>query len=141
VIKYARRPIADFLKEKKQEIGGDIQRLENQKQQAENQIRENQIQLAAGQQRFALIKEKIIGEGQKRKEQLIIDAQKETRLLLETTHRKIETHLRDAHEQLRKELVDLAADLAAKQLPSAVTPVDQERLLQQWFDSVTRRSS
>jgi F-type H+-transporting ATPase subunit b len=140
VIKFARRPIANFLKDKKEEVGREILRLEQSKRQVESETREIQIQLDAGQQRLALIKEKIIAEGQNRREQLIAEAQEDARMLLERTRGKIESRIRDAHELLRGELVDMAADLAAVKLPAAVTPADHERQLRHWFDFTEQAS-
>lgn len=140
VIKFARRPIANFLKDKKEEVSREILRLEQSKRQVESETREIQIQLEAGQQRLALIKEKIIAEGQNRKEQLIAEAQEDARMLLERTRGKIESRIRDAHELLRGELVDMAADLAAAKLPAVVTPADNERQLRHWFDFAEQAS-
>ena len=134
IIKFARRPIANFLKDKKDEVGGEILQLEKNKLRVEAETREIQIQLDAGQQRLALIREKIIAEGQSRKEHLISQAREEARILMERTRSKIESRIRDAHEMLRGELVDMAADLAAAKLPALVTPADEERQITHWFD-------
>lgn len=140
VIKYARRPIANFLNEKKLEVGMEIQRLEETKLQVENQSREIQIQLDAGQQRLSLIKEKIIAQGQNRKEQLITEAQADARLLMETARRKIESRISDAKDRLRSELIDMAADRAAAKLSVVLTPADQERMMRQWLEFTDRIS-
>lgn len=138
VIKFAQRPIANFLKDKKDEVGREILQLEEDKRRVEGETREIQVQLDAGRERLVLIKEKIIAEGQGRKEQLIAQAQEEARVLLERTRHKIESRIRDAQELLRGELVDMAADMAASKLTAVVTPADHERQIAHWFDFAGR---
>lgn len=140
ILKYARRPIANFLRDKKQEVAGAIERLEAQKQQIEDQIHEGRIQLAAGQQRLVLIKDKIISDGQKQRDRIIAEAQQDARLLLESARRKIETRIRDTQNQLRRELIEMASAMASDKLLAAVTSADQEVLLQQWFDAAAEQS-
>lgn len=135
VFKYARRPIISFLKDKRVEVSRSIQKLEDEKHRVETRIGEARIQLAAGQERLALIKEKIIAEGQRRKEQMIADARQESALLLKATKHKIDARIRESSERIRTELIDMAADVADGELSRLLTKDDQERLIRDWMEA------
>jgi F-type H+-transporting ATPase subunit b len=136
IVKYARRPVANFLKEKRNEISSLVEQYEAEKKEALDKIRESQIQLETSQERLELIKEKIVAEGQRRKEQLIADAKEESRLLLDSARQKIQGQIREAYHTLRAELIDEAAEKALIKLPGMVTQEDQERFIRQWLLAV-----
>lgn len=136
IVKYARRPVMDFLKDKRNEISSLIDKYEAEKKEAAEKIRESQIQLEASQDRLNLIKERIVAEGQRRKEQVIADAKEESRLLLESARLKIRGQIREAYHTLRAELIDEAAQKALLKLPGLMTREDHERLIQKWLLAV-----
>lgn len=136
VVKFARRPIISFLKDKRAEVKRSIEQLQEEKRQAETKIREIEIELEAGKERLSLIKDRIVSEGQRRKEQLIEDASKQSAIMLTSAGHKIDAQIRERKEQLRAEMVDMATDIAFKKLPERITSDDQERLLKNWIDAV-----
>jgi F-type H+-transporting ATPase subunit b len=135
IIKYARAPIVQFLKEKRAETSLTIKQLEEKKEAAELKIRDGKIQLKSSQDKLALIKERIVAEGQKRKEKIIEDARQESRLMLASAQVKIENQVRDAAEKIKIELIDMAAQRAEAKLPQLLAQKDQDRLLEQWMDA------
>jgi len=138
IIKYARRPIAGFLKDKKEEVAGSIHKLEEEKRGMEQQISEIHHQLAAGQKRLEVIKEKIIAQGQRRKEELIAEAQDESRILLESARFKIDIGIKELTQRFRTEMIDMAADLAAESVQRRITPQNHEHLVAQWLEAAAK---
>lgn len=136
IIKYARRPIANFLKEKKEEVAAAIKKLENQKKAIQEKLQESQQQLTASEEHLVTIKNKIIAEGENRKAQIIADAQKESRVMLETAQLRIEHQIREMHFRLKSELIDTATQMAISKLPGVLTSADHDRLIGQWMDAV-----
>jgi F-type H+-transporting ATPase subunit b len=136
IVKYARRPVMTFLKDKRNEISSLIDQYEAEKKEAAEKIRESQIQLEASQERLNLIKERIVAEGQRRKEQVIADAKEESRLLLDSARLKIKGQIREAYNMIRAELIHEAAQKALLKLPGQMTQEDHERLIQQWLLAV-----
>ena len=134
IIKYSRRPLVAFLKDKKNEVARSIEEYEAQKQEADVKIRESEAQLAASQERLELIKERIVSEGQRRKTELIEDAQNESRIMLETAQQKIEGQIREAYERIKFEMIDMATQRALAKLPAVLNPADHERLVRRWID-------
>ena len=135
IFKFARRPIISFLKDKRAEVHHTIQALEDRKRNIQNKINDTQIELDAGQERLALIKEKIIAEGHRRKEALIGEAQNESALMMASARQKIDALVRDAAVRIRGELIDMAVDLAQEKLPKVITDQDHNQLVQSWMNS------
>ena len=136
IIKFATRPIANFLKEKKDEVAIAIERLESQKQAAKLKLSECREQLTASDERLAQVKNKIIAEGESRKAQIIADAQNDSRIMLETARLRIAHQIREAHEQIKSELIDTAAEIALGRLPALLTVEDQNRLVDKWMQAI-----
>ena len=136
IIKYARRPIANFLKEKKDEVAKAIEKLESQKQAAKNQLLVYKKQLAASEDQLAQIKQKIIAEGEARKAQLIAGAQTDSRIMIETAQLRIDHMIRETHGRIRSELIDTATEIALTKLSKMITTEDHDNLIHQWMDAV-----
>ena len=138
IIKYARRPIANFLKEKKDEVAAAIKKLEAQKKSMQEKLQENQRQLTASEDRLVSIKNKIVAEGENRKAQIIADAHNESRIMLQTAQFRIDHQIREMHSRLKSELIDSATQMALTKLPGIITDADHERLVHQWMEAVQR---
>ena len=138
IIKYARRPIISFLKDKRAEVRQTIQNLEEKKRTIEKQIRETQRELEAGQERLVLIKERVVADGKKRKEALIAGAKEESSVLIESAKQSIDAIIREAGIRIRSDLVDMAADIALEKIPTVVTVQDHDRFVQSWLRSANR---
>jgi F-type H+-transporting ATPase subunit b len=139
IVKYARRPLLNFIKDKKNEVASLLDEHESRKKEALDKIRESEIHLAASQERLDLIKERILAEGQRIRDQLIADAQVESRLLLDSARLKVKAQAREAFKSIRAELIDEAAEKASAKLPSLMTNQDHDRLVTQWLSAVSQR--
>ena len=135
IVKYARAPLAQFFKEKRAETSLTIKQLEEKRAEAELKIRDGQIQLKSSQDKLALIKERIVAEGRKRKEKIIEEARQESRLMLTTAQVKIENQIRDAAEKIKIELIDMAVQRAEAKLPQMLGRQDHHRLIERWMDA------
>jgi len=138
IIKYARRPIISFLKDKRAEVRQTIQDLEEKKRAIEKRIEETQRELEAGQDRLALIKKRIVADGKRRKEELIAGAKEESSVLIQSAKHSIDAIIRDAGVRIRSDLVDMAADIALEKIPTIITAQDHERFVQNWLNSANR---
>jgi len=138
IIKYARTPMINFLKGKKAETARYIQRMEDNKRQAEEKIREGQIQLKDSEKQLALIAERIIVEGRKRKAQMIEDAKLESRMLMEATRTRIDHQIRDTSRTIRVEMIEAAVAKAMVKLPQMITDEDHERMIGFWMEEARR---
>ncbi len=135
LIKFARRPLVDFLTGKKKEIAHAIQRMEKEKEQAALKVAEVHKKLADSSIRFENLKERIIRQGEKRKQAIIAEARRESEILLEGAKRKIDSQVLQAESTLRSEMIDMAVNQALERLPGQVTENDNQKLLDQFLKS------
>lgn len=134
IIKFARVPLANFLKDKQAETARALQRFEAQKLAAEEKIREGQIRLDASKERLALIQDRIVGEGKRRKELMILEAKEESRQMLSATRARLDNQIHEVARTIRNEMIDAAYEKAMQKLPAMVTSADHQRLVNQWVD-------
>ncbi|MEX1349981.1 MAG: ATP synthase F0 subunit B, partial [Desulfobacterales bacterium] len=117
LVKYARTPIKDFLLSRREEVAREIELVEGKKEAANKKIEDAVRMLDESEVRFARVKERIIQEGETKKQKLIEDAKQESKILIESTMKKIDNQLLDAQKAFKSELVDAAISLAMKRLP------------------------
>jgi len=135
VVKYGRGPIVNFLKNQSDEVAASVKELEEAKQQTEEKIAESRKQLEAGQDKLEQIKQRIISEGERRKEQMVADAQQESIIMIESAKLKIDAQVRGARNRIRADLIDMASELATQKLPQLLTVKNQEQLIDRWMEA------
>jgi F-type H+-transporting ATPase subunit b len=133
LVKYARTPIKDFLLSRRAEVAREIEMVEEKKEEANKKIQDAARMLDESEVRFTRVKERIIQEGETKKQKLIEDAQQESKILLESTMKKIQSQLLDAKRAFKSELVDTAISLAMKRLPDEITSEDNQNFTNQFL--------
>ena len=131
--KFARRPLMNFLSDKKNEISLQIKRLEEEKDRLRQRVREAETKLEENALRLEELKERIVQMGERRKIEIIDDARQESRMLLESAKRKIDGRIIGARNRLKAEMIDAAAEMALEKLPGLVTEDDNRILLEQFM--------
>jgi len=137
LVKYARTPIKDFLLSRGEEVAREIEKIEEKKEEANQKIQDAARMLDESEVRFAKIKERLIQDGEIKKQKIIEDAQQESKILLESSLKKIETQLLDAKRAFKSELVDTAISLAMKRLPDEITTEDNHNFTNQFLTSAS----
>ena len=139
LIKFGRKPIKDFLANRREEIDYKIKKFEQQKQAAEEKIEETAKMLEDSMGRLEKIKKRIVEDGEKKKQQIITNAQQESRILLEGTQRRIQNQIVEARDLIRSELIESAVALAEKRLPAEITAADEQKLLDRFMESTAAK--
>jgi len=129
LIKFGKNPIKAFFRDQKENIVRTIENIEAEKQANEAQLKQTQKLLQESSVRFEAIKAKIIAEGELRKQAIIDDARRESKMLIEHANFWIERQILHAKQRLRSELIDEAIDETLKRLPPALTPEDNQNLI------------
>jgi F-type H+-transporting ATPase subunit b len=80
-------------------------------------------------QRLDLIRERILRDGERRKQEILASARHESQLMLERTRQKIDAQIAEAHLRLKRELIDRAVAVALERLPAEITAEEQQRLV------------
>lgn len=132
-IKFARRPLKNFLSDKREEIALQIKTLADEKNRLQQRIREAKTELKESVVRLEELKERIVQMGERRKLEIIEDARQESRMIIESTKQKIEGRIILARNRLKAEMIDAAAEKALEQLPGIMTADDNQKLLEQFM--------
>ena len=134
LIKFGRKPIKDFLANRREEIDYQIKKYEQQKETAAEKVQEAMKILDESTDRFEQIKKRILKDGERKKQQIIEKAQGESRMLLEGAQRKIQNQIVEARNLIRSEIIDSAIALAEKRLPDEITAADEQKLIEHYMD-------
>lgn len=135
-VKYGKTPLMDFLRGHKEKLAREIESIEAEKEKVATKIRATSKMLAESDIRFARLKDKIVKQGEKKKQEIFEDAKQQSELMLEGAKRKIENQLVQAKNKFKSELVDAAIALAIKKLPDKITDADNKKLLTQYITTI-----
>ena len=139
LFKFGRKPIKDFLVNRREEIDYQIKKYEQQKEAAAEKVKEATTILDESTDRFEQIKQRIIKDGETKKQQIIEKAHQESRMLLEGAQRKIQNQIVEARNVIRSELIDTAIALAEKRLPDEITATDEQKLIKHYMEMTTSK--
>ncbi len=133
--RYAKTPIMNFLRGQKEKLAEEIKELEDKKEDIDNKVKETQKALDESEARFADLKERIIQQGDRKKQEIIDSAKNHSRIMLESANRKIDSYILSSKNTFKAELIDAAVDLAMKRLPQQITDKDNEKFIDQYLIS------
>lgn len=139
-LKYGKTPLMNFLRGEKDKVARQIERIESQKKAATDKITESRQALDESQERYAEIKQRIVEQGERKKEELIADARQLSAVMIADTKRKIDFKIIRARKKIRDELLDEAIDMAMERLPGMITAEDSQRFVDQYIASARRKS-
>lgn len=134
IIRYGRKPLADFFRGKSLEVKERIEEIEAEKENLEIKIRELLKQREKSRERLDKLKTRIISQAKAKKQKIIDDAHQESQLLLEGAGQKIDHQIAKAADGLRAEMIDAAISLAMDRLPRHITDQDNQKFLQMYLE-------
>ena len=137
IVKYGKTPIMNFLRGQKEKLAQEINRLENEKEDAKAKIKETLKAVDESEIRFSELKDRIVQQGEKKKTEIIESAQIQSKMMLEDAKRRIGTHFLQAKNEFRAELIDRAMDMAIKRLPSEITSEDNDKFTRLFLESTS----
>lgn len=137
--KYAKGPVINFLKGRKEKVAQEIKRLEDRRDEAVANIEETRATIDESEVRFADLKQRIVLLGEQKREEIIETARQQSRIMLDDAHRRVESYILEARNAIKAELVDTAIDLALQRLPQEITAADNEKLITEFVDSAQPR--
>lgn len=133
IVKFARAPLVDFLKGRKEEVADEIKQVETQKQRAEEDVQGIVQQFEESSRHLEKIKTRILNQGERRKEQIIADARSESEMMLNASKINIKGQIASARYRLRSEIIDEAIDMALKKLPDEITDQDNAKIVNEYL--------
>ncbi len=141
LIRFGKKPLMNFLRSQKDELAEEIGHLEREKTKVTAEIEKTQQTLKDSETYFADLKEKIIIQGQQKRDEIIRQAQQQTETMMEIAKQKIGGRILTARRDFKAELVDAAVDMAARKLTREVNDADNERLISLYLSTASRKSA
>ncbi len=119
-------------------IASQITDIEKRHKIAQQKLNDARQSLKESQERFLVLKQKIVEQGEKAKEASIEQARQESRLMIEGAKDKIDGQIIQAQRKIRSEIVDSAIALSLQKLPAKITSEDNQKLVDAYLDTVFR---
>ncbi len=139
IVKYSRKPLINFLKGQKEKVDLNINRIEEKKEKISAEVRVAIDTLDENKLRMQKLKERIILQGERRKQEIIDNALLESQIMLEEAKRRIDDQILQAHKAIRAEMVDMAVSLAVKKLPAEITSADNQKFIDQYLTGILHK--
>ncbi|MDM8544166.1 ATP synthase F0 subunit B [Desulfococcaceae bacterium HSG7] len=136
LIKFTKTPIVNFFKGQKEEVERDLHEAEQKQQAAQAKIAKTQKLLDESDTRLKTLKERILKQGEHKKQEIIANAVEESRILLEDARKRVDSQIVVARNKFRSELIDAAVDAAMVKLPGQVTKDDDRKMIEQYINKV-----
>jgi F-type H+-transporting ATPase subunit b len=136
LFKLLRKPLVNFLQNRKETIQREYEELLRKKREAEAQYLELQARLKNMEDEAKQILQNYIEQGQKEKERIIKEAEEQAKRVLEQADLYIKHELEKAKEDLRKELAQEVVKLTEERLLKGLTIEDHKRIFQDVVESL-----
>jgi F-type H+-transporting ATPase subunit b len=134
-IRYAKTPLMNFLRGRKEKLKQEIESLEEEKGKAADKIKEIYEVLDESEDRFVAIKARILEQGEKKKQTIIAAAQNQSKMMIEDANRRIQYYFVQAKDKLKAEFIDAAIDMALERLPQEISDADNEKFVNEYLAS------
>jgi len=136
LFKLLRKPLVNFLQNRKETIQREYEELLRKKREAEAQYLELQAKLKNMEDEAKQILQNYIEQGQKEKERIIKEAEEQAKRIMEQADLYIKHELEKAKEELRKELAQEVIKLAEERLLKGLTIEDHKRIFRDVVESL-----
>ena len=135
-IKYARKPLVNFLKGESSKIAEDLDSIDEQLKKARSALSIEEEKFSGTEERMQKIKADIIELGHSEKEKIIENAKQTADKMIEDTKRKSEYKLEEAKKMLGTEVMDIAISVAKEKIQKEISPEDDEALFNQFLSNL-----
>jgi F-type H+-transporting ATPase subunit b len=131
--RYARAPLLNLLREEAKKTAQALEEAEESRRQTVQKLQDTVAALENSRERLRSIRERIIRDGERTKQEIIESARRESQGLLDQTRARVNHQIFEAQEHLKAELIDRAVEVALERLPRLITADDQKRLMEKFI--------
>ncbi|RLB06051.1 MAG: ATP synthase F0 subunit B [Deltaproteobacteria bacterium] len=133
-----KKPLANFLANRKESIRRTLQELELKKAEAEKKYEEYQGKLAALDEETKKIIEEYIQEGEREKQKIIEAANKQAQYIKEQAQFAIRQEVKTAKADLQREIAEMTVKTAEEILRKNIKKKDHDRLIDEFRKKVVK---
>ncbi|MCR5817348.1 MAG: F0F1 ATP synthase subunit B [Ruminococcus sp.] len=130
------KPVNKVLDDRKAEVEQTYKEADEAKENAKALEAEYSTKLEGAKEESAEIVREATKKAQVRSDEIISDAKTEARAIVDNAHDQIEREKKIAVNQIKDEITDIALGAAAKIVEKEVSTKDNERLIENFIDSV-----
>lgn len=131
-----KKPLVNFFTERKAQIEGDLAEARQQKEQAEQLIKEYQSKIAGMEQELAKMREELQKAGEIESQKVVANADRMASAMIEAAQVTAEQEVRKARAALKNEAVTLAVELAESLIREKINEDDRKRIVEEYLVKV-----
>jgi len=135
-IKFAKKPLMDFLRGQKDKIEVNLQELEGKLSEKRAAVEAEAAKLADIDSRIEEIRQRLVEIGQREKEEVIQQAKEQAKRMLDKAEFESKAIVAAGKKQLNAELAEMAVELVQERIIKAFSSEDQERLVEDFVQGL-----
>lgn len=139
VVKVIGPILVSFLSSQQSEISEKIEHVRKEKDEMVSRVQEARDSLENSGPRLEDIKNRIIEQGERRRQEIIDDANEQSRLMMKNARRRVDNQIVQARRNLQNELLDMAIEKATERLPREITEEDDHRIIENYLAAAVSR--
>lgn len=136
LIKFLKKPLADALKSRQQNIAAEFEDLESRRSDAEQQYKEYEGRLAGIDDELKGMVQKAIAQGQVEKERIIAEANRAAENIKRQAELAVQNEIAEAKRRLKSEIAEQAAVIAEEIIKKNLQDADQTKLVEAYLTKV-----
>jgi F-type H+-transporting ATPase subunit b len=136
LVKVLRKPLANFLNSRRDEIQRMLKELETKTAEAQKKNAEFHVRLASLEQETKKIVDELIAEGEAEKKKIIEAAERQADYIQQQAHIAIQQEVQAARDSLKDEVAEMSVSAAEDILKKKIKPNDQGRLVREFMTMV-----
>jgi F-type H+-transporting ATPase subunit b len=136
LVKLLKKPIANFLDARREEIKRLLAELETKTAEAKAENERVQVKLATLEEETQKIFDELIAEGEAEKQKIIAAAHREAAYIQQQAEVAIEQEVQSARSKLKDEVAELSVAAAESIIQKKIRAEDQRRLIDEFMTKV-----
>ncbi len=132
-LKYARKPLMDFLRGIREKIKKDLDAIETQFKDAESQMNAESAKIEEIEKHIETLRQNIIELGKKEKARIIEQAKKTAKRMIKDAEAYSGYQLAKARKEISDEMVDIAISMVKERLVRGISEQDNEKIINQFL--------
>ncbi|RJQ61905.1 MAG: hypothetical protein C4530_05665 [Desulfobacteraceae bacterium] len=139
IVKFAKTPLRDFISVHREKLVRDLKKKEEEKERAIQEINLVFEQTRTSRTRLEELRNRIIEQGKKKRQELIDEARQESRYKMTSVRERIAHQILNAELRVKADLVESAFEHVWQRLPGVITEDDNQRLVGQFLSDTESR--
>jgi F-type H+-transporting ATPase subunit b len=135
-----KKPLANFLNQRQQKVRESLDEATKAREEAEARYRDIQQKLEQAESEINELRQMLVDQGRREKEKILDNAQKEVEKMRRQAELTAEQELKNARYMLRREAVDLAAEIATRILMERIAKKDHDALARDYVEKLGKRA-